>query len=529
MRFKDLSDEQKKDIAEQYRNRTELGLTVEKLAINIGNQFGLSERTVRKWFNKLNLKEKDSPEPEQYQKAKEREFNKSKKRFIISWAQNNTKAHSGFLKNIEAYAKHINADIHIIAGRYKNPTSVWTSQQQDEEFWDSKIVQYLDANRHDIHKYMSIMSDVKIQPTAVNPMSGMEGMSKENSCIFGHPKVHMTTIPVLDSDSPKMMLTTGAITEINYTDSKAGKKSEFHHQLGFVIVEIENEDVFHVRQVISDDKNGSFYDLFYNVNKGVVTKINEIEGVIMGDLHYGEHDETVLAKSFELFKVLKPKNVVLHDVFDAKSISHHTMNDPFTQYGMEVRGENNLKKEVNTMLDGLSKFEHFENVIVVKSNHDVHLDKFLTNDWRKLPTAKNSLEYMEYSSMLLKQHAQGNVIGVIPEIINNRFPKYKTLTYNDSYKIKGYEISMHGEIGANGSRGSAIQFRKLNTKIITAHTHSPSRFDNVLCTGTTTKLRLSYNKGASSWLQSHVIIHKDGRAQHINFIGKNKTYTTFKK
>ena len=58
MRFKELSEEQKNVIAEQYRDRVNLGLTVEKLAINIGNELGVSERTVRKWFKKLNLEDK---------------------------------------------------------------------------------------------------------------------------------------------------------------------------------------------------------------------------------------------------------------------------------------------------------------------------------------------------------------------------------------------------------------------------------------------------------------------------------------
>ena len=219
MRFKELSEEQKNVIAEQYRNRINLGLTVEKLAINIGNELGVSERTVRKWFKKLNLSEKESPEPEQYQKAKEREFNKEKKRFIISWAQNNTKVHSGFLKNIEAYADYINADIHIIAGRYKNPTSVWTQGQEEEEFWDKSVLQYLDANRHDVHKYVSILSDIKVQPTAVNPLTGLHSISGVNSCVVGSPKVQMEMIPVLEGNKPKMMLTTGAVTVQNYTDS----------------------------------------------------------------------------------------------------------------------------------------------------------------------------------------------------------------------------------------------------------------------------------------------------------------------
>ena len=114
---------------------------------------------------------------------------------------------------------------------------------KNTDYWDSSIQKYLSLKRHDIHKTVSIMSDVKIQATAVTPLSGLEGMSKENSCIFGHPKVHMKTIPVLEGYTPKMMLTTGSITHPNYTDSKAGKKSEFHHQYGFVIVEVENESI----------------------------------------------------------------------------------------------------------------------------------------------------------------------------------------------------------------------------------------------------------------------------------------------
>ena len=79
--------------------------------------------------------------------------------------------------------------------------------------------------------------------------------------------------------------------------------------------------------------------------------------------------------------------------------------------------------------------------------------------------------------------------------------------------------------GSNGSRGSLLQFRKLNTKIIVGHYHSPGRKDGAIAVGTSTKLRVGYNQGPSSWLQSHVIIHKDGKAQHINFI--NGEYTTF--
>ena len=91
-----------------------------------------------------------------------------------------------------------------------------------------------------------------------------------------------------------------------------------------------------------------------------------------------------------------------------------------------------------------------------------------------------------------------------------------------------WELGHHGDIGTSGSRGSLLQFRRLNTKCVIGHYHAPGRFDGALSVGTSTKLRLDYNKGASAWLQSHVIIHHDGKAQHINFIGSGGSYTTFK-
>lgn len=529
MKFKELSDKKIDYLKEVYYNK-ELG-TFEQRAINLGNEFGVSERTIRKWWSeKLKLKEKFDQEPEQYIKAKERKFDKSKKRFIISWAQNNTPVHNGFLNNIKAYAEYIGADLHIIAGRYKNPTSVWSDKQEKEEFWDKSVVPYLDANRHDIHKFVSILSDIKIQPTAVNPMTGMQGVSGINSCIFGSPKVQMEMIPVLEGCAPKMMLTTGAVTKKNYTDSKAGKKGEFHHTFGFVIVEIKDEETFFVRQVTADDKNGDFSDLYYRVEKGEVFDINSVSAIVLGDLHYGHHDEEVLDSTLDLMEELIPENVVLHDVFDGNSISHHEMKDPFIQYGKEISGKNDLGKEVEDMLEGLNRFRQFKKVVIVRSNHDDFLDRWLKNeDWKKQPTFKNSRLYMKFSDLLLEQYGKDpyNVKGIIPALINERFPKFITLGRSASYKVKGWELGQHGDVGSNGSRGSLLQFRQLNTKIIVGHYHSPGRKDGAIAVGTTTKLRVGYNKGASGWLQSHVIIHNDGRAQHINFI--NGEFTTFKK
>jgi hypothetical protein len=526
MKFKNLTESQKDRIREVYNDKD--STSWEKRAAMLGDEFGVSERTIRKWCSeRLSLKEKVDIEPEQYVKAKARVHDENKKRFIITWAQNNTPVHSGFLKNIEAYADYINADIHVIAGRYKNPTSIWSQNQEQEENWDSKVIKYLDANRHDIHEFVSILSDIKIQPTAVNPMTGLQALSGVNSCVFGSPKVQLEMIPVLEGCRPKMMLTTGSITKKNYTDSKAGKTGDFHHTFGFVIVEIKDDEIFFTRQVTADDKTGNFSDLYFRVENGLIKELDKVSAIVLGDIHYGHHDQVVLDSTMVLMDKLVPKHVILHDVFDGNSISHHEMKDPFIQYGKEIAGTNDLEKEVENMLTGLQAFEKYDNVVVVRSNHDDFLDRWLKNeDWKKQPTFKNSRLYMRYSDLLLEQYGRDpySVKGVIPSIINERFPKFKTLGRSESYRVKDWELGQHGDIGSNGSRGSLLQFRRLNTKIVVGHYHSPGRKDGAIAVGTSTKLRVGYNKGASTWLQSHIIIHTDGRAQHINFI--NGEFTT---
>jgi hypothetical protein len=548
MKFKDMTVKDKETFAKIYKDKN---LSWDERMAYLTKFVGKSERTVRKWASeKLNLSDKTETISEDLKIAKSKKFNSDKTKFVISYAQNNTPVNLPFFTKMLGYAEEHDADVHIIAGRYQNPTSLFSDS---DEFWDKRVIPYLDAARHKVHKFVSIMSDVKVQPTAVNPMTGLHGLSKENSCIFGHPKVQMEMIPVLEQEKPKMMLTTGACTVNNYTDSKAGKKGEFHHQLGFVMVEIKDDETFYVRQVTAED-NGDFSDLCYEVSfdgkeediifediidkaewrrvhcgakpvelvgKVVVNKIKKIEACILGDLHYGHHDQEVLDYTHDFMSVLKPKHVILHDVFDGYSISHHTMKDPFIQYGKEVNGTNDLEKEIDELMGGLKRFKKYKNVVIVRSNHDDFLDRWLKlGDWKKQPTYKNSPLYMEYSSILLRQHGEtpNNVKGVIPELINRKFPKFKTLGRGDSYKVLDYELGQHGDIGANGSRGSLLGFRKLNTKIVVGHYHSPQRKDNAISVGTTTKMRVGYNQGPSSWLQSHVIIHKNGKAQHINFI-----------
>jgi hypothetical protein len=281
-----------------------------------------------------------------------------------------------------------------------------------------------------------------------------------------------------------------------------------------------------MRQVTATE-DGNFCDLFYKVSlqdgESRVDEVDRVSALIWGDIHYGHHDQRVFDTTVSLMEKINPDHVVLHDVFDGKSISHHEEKDPFIQYQKEMEGTNSLRTEIEDLLEGLEVFEDY-NTVIVRSNHDDFLDRWLKNtDWRKAITPKNSLEYMQYSAAILSGDAPN---GVIPWVINNKYPHFVTLGRSDSYIVNGWELGQHGDIGASGSRGSLQQFRNLNTKIVVGHYHSPGRKDGALAVGTSTKLRVGYNIGASGWLHSHVIIHENGKAQHINLV--KGEYTTLK-
>jgi len=528
MKFK-KNKKYNKDFILKVKTLLDKGENITSSTKKICEEFGYtysdtSRRTVSKMLHKRaitnNVAGCNLEESDEFKNAMIKQFDKTKKRFIISWAQSETEVHHGFLNNIEAYSKHLDAEILITAGRYRNPTSLHSSRSmKDKEdnktlSWHKRVIPYLDANRHNIHEYLCVVSDVRIQPTASTPLSGFNGLTGLESCIIGHPRVHLKSLPVLDGYPNKLLLTTGAVTVNNYTDTKAGKKGEFHHTLGFVLVELDG-DVFHVRQVQADN-NGSFYDLNLFVDEGGVHNHNGAEAIVFGDLHLGETNEDVLKVSFELADLVKTKEIIVHDVFNGHSISHHERANPLILLEREKDGSDNLIKELSQMVDFFNEYNDY-NFVMVRSNHDEFLDRWMNDvDWRKSP---NREAYIKLVNLMIESKDKR---GVIPAYLNARMVKnVHCLGINDSLTISGFECAIHGHIGSNGSRGGVIQFKNLNTKNITGHTHQPCREDGHLSVGTLTHLRVGYNKGASSWLHSNVVIYPNGKAQHVHII-KNK-------
>lgn len=449
---------------------------------------------------------------DEFKKAKEKEFDKNKNTFIVTWAQNDTPVHKNFFKNLLAYADFKDAGLHVIAGRYKNPTSIYTTREEAGEWWVKEVQPYLDANRHNLHKHLQVLSDIKISPTASTPLSGLNGVTGIESCIVGHPRMHLQSLPILPNYPNKLLLSTGACTVPNYTDSKSGKKGEFHHNFGCIIVELEGKH-FHIRHITADDK-GNFYDLFHRVKNGTVKENKKgCEVAVLGDLHISQMDKEAENASFKLLDKLKPKHTIIHDIFNGSSISHHTKNYPFQLLELEEKGLDNVEEEIQQMFDWVNKRKKY-NLVVPAANHNDWLDQWLDKtDWRK---ERNKKAYLKYANVKAEGKASK---GILAYLLDTEFKgDVKTLDYNGSFRVLDWELALHYDKGANGSRGSATQFKNLNTKSIGGHGHAAFRYDGSLTVGTLTLMDMGYNKGLSSWTQSNVLVYPDGKAQHIHYI-----------
>lgn len=513
VKFIELNPEQITRLREIYESDSPY---LEKFS-KIYREFGIAQRTANQWFSDLGFVSREAPELEE---AKSREI--ENKILFFTSAQNATKINEQMWINMKAYAKYHNAGIHVIPFRYKNPTSTFSDRKHD--WWTNDIKQYLDLKRHEVCDNLVILGDLKIQPTAEFPLSGLEALTKGRSAIIGHPKMHLSSTPVLEGEHKQVLYSTGVITEPNYTDSKAGKKGDSHHTFGFVVVEIDSDD-FHIRHVPVED-DGSFQDLWFSVSDGEVKYTPNIKSLVMGDLHVGDDDPYKVDASIDLSHKLSPEYLVLHDVFNGHSVNHHEDKNGVLKFYRIKNNRHLISTEIEEMV-GMLNFLNQElpktNIVVVRSNHDEFLDRYvLDKNWVNDPA--NADMYAKCLSYLLSNEDNK---GLIPWFINQELPEIICLGRDQSFRPLAHQLANHGDIGVNGTKGTPLQYSRFAAKQITGHTHCPARINGLMVVGTSTKLRVGYNVGPSSWRHADVIEYNNGNATHIIYNEKYQ-FTTFK-
>lgn len=448
-------------------------------------------------------------------------------RYVLTAAVNATPVHQHFLATLEAYCAHRDAQLLVVPLRYKNPTSVWTNDQENDDWWAPEVAKYLVDKRMRLAKGLVLLGDIKVQPTASNPLQGLDGLTGGDSAVLAHPQVALTTVPTPQNELPKIMATTGAVTRANYTASKAGARGEFNHSFAAVVVEVEASGTFHLRHLSATD-DGAFHDLEYAYDGDTVRR-EDIAALVLGDLHVDFIDPSVDKATFDgsgsMAARLNPQLYVLHDTLDCYSVSHHHKHDPIIRYAKHHAKRDNVQAEIERVFAFVdARVPRHAQPVFVSSNHHDHLGKWVREtDPRHDP--ENAVIWATlYKAMCENAKMTPSGTATIDPFVWLAKQLLKCsdraifLGRGESFAVHGIELSMHGDVGPNGARGSRKALDRIGTRSVIGHSHSPGIVGGCYQTGTSSRYALEYAVGPSSWLHTHCVVYKNGKRALLNII-----------
>lgn len=491
------------------------------------------------------------------------------RRILFTAAQNATPLNFGFWNALKACAKDLDAEIAVIPLRYKNATSIWTESQRNAEHWlrdlaehelaeqgvtsgnfhrkaayrdteltweqicDEYVGKYLYEQRKKFNDNIVAVGDVKIEPTRQDPLTGMEGFTRGESGIFGHTRLRMKCISTPQDRLPKILTTTGACTVPNYTDSTAGKRGEFHHVAGAVLLEIESRSKFHIHHLNAIDDGSFIFRRKAYLSDGSVSPAGPDKAMIFGDAHYRFADPKVVEATFGpggLVDQHDPEVLVWHDLLDAYfgNPHHAKAKNPFVKKAKEAAAYHIAADEVFETIEWMSRLGAGRKNIIVPSNHDDMLARWIIReDWRDLAgvnmefyletalhmarTARMSNTGAEYDDPFiywLNQRAEGDVQPLDPE---------------QTYMVGDIALNYHGDCGPGGARGTVNNLSKIGVKLITGHGHAPEIKDGHTRVGTMTATTAEYVTGPNNWMNAHATIDAFGK-RHLHFYIDGKFY-----
>lgn len=442
-------------------------------------------------------------------------------RFVITSIQNDVQTNKEALDSLLFFAKKKGARFFATACPYNFKPTESTFDIDD---------QYLMYNNIQINKKLQLMATFNIRPTINEPLAGIDNISKGHSIIIPHPQYEMRTLATM-GENPAIVTTTSSISIPTYSKTKTGRKGEFNHSFGAIYVELGRNNEFHIRHLNIDSENGFFdIDGYYHHQKGF-TPLEYVEGLVPGDIHEDVKDPVVEKAIFvgagSAVEKLKPKTVVLHDLLDFNTASHHDLHDAVYRAAKKKFGRANVLKELMGIPRWLAKIDREGMAIkIVGSNHNDHLYKWCTTaNIHNDPENAEIFHYLNYAMLCFAKDSPAG--PVVPNCLELFVRKYnhgynvgnvEFLDRNTSFRIKDIELSQHGDISKNGAKGSAKSFATLPYKTIVGHSHSPCVKHGCYQVGTSSLKNLNYVNGASSWMHTFCVIYPNGKRQMINVI-----------
>jgi len=432
-------------------------------------------------------------------------------RYIITSAQHGATYSKEFLGAIDSYSEKNKAEVIIIPINGVKP----------DETLHPDLQKYTVTSSYQFCSNL-LIENFPVKAQQIRPLTGLGRFIQGNkSAVVGSPKQHLEVLATSNADLPKILVTTGAVTNPNYDEEhRLGSIAKRDHIYGALVVEVNDKTgEFHYRHIRAKKSTGTFIDLGIEYRPTLKPIRSDSDAVILGDLHSGQTDKVAYNASKELIKQVKPKYIIVHDLFDASSISHHDINKQVYKAQKSRAGKLSLTKELTVCgeyLTDLAKLLPRDGkIIVVKSNHDEHLNRYL-EEGRYGDDSENL--YLSGKLVTAMLDGKDPVKEGIKLTYGDVGPKIKFLTRDDDFKIHGIQTGSHGDLGGNGSRGSITSQQINYGRSIVGHRHTPSIRGDAYCVGTLTNLKLDYNRGPSSWLQTNAVINSDGSIQLVNII-----------
>jgi len=429
-----------------------------------------------------------------------------KKRYVVTSAIAGAIVDKDFLTCIKTFCDYNNAELIILPmrGVYKN-----------DEGFDELLLDYANSICSEMIFNSNLKAqDFKLNPQQILPLTGLARLgNKTTSMIIASPKQELISIPTNSDAGPHIIHTTGAITLPNYANNRIGSLAHQDHKMGFLVVEIESKDIFHIRQIQCFNNDGSFYDLDKLYTQ---TSVNtaKADTIVLGDIHCGSEDITAINAWKEIINYTNPEYIILHDTFDARSISHHAINDIKEQV-QRPENINTLEKELNNYGETLSKWEREfpdKKFYIVYSNHDDALIRYL-REGRYIFDRFNHRLSLDLAIYMLEN--KNPIEEYVKKNFNINTNNFKWLKLDDDFKRFSIQLSSHGHAGKNGSRGSLKNLETSLGPCIIGHSHTPTILRDAWSVGTSTKLRVHYNSGPSSWLHASCTLYNNKQRQLI--------------
>lgn len=446
------------------------------------------------------------------------------KRFVVTTAVTGCPMHKKFYKSLKSYCAKNEAMLLVIPITDPASSAGWELDKSIGEAQDSGDLTVvfgdlaLNSNLY--------ISGIRMSAKQIDPTTGTDRIGKDCSFIFGSPKQRLKFLPNDKFKLPHASMGTGAITipeydTERYMSQRTAYLADFEHKIAAIIVEIEDDEIFHFRQIQAEPKSGNFVDLGnYYKSSGKVERM-EAEAFIPGDWHAGETDPTAKAAWKEVCELVNPNYLILHDLFNGKSISHHECKKVITKAIHAEKGLTSLRDELKITADEVNEIHQWtrKGCVVAYSNHDDFIIRYLEDGrWLK-----------DHQNFKIANELAGEAVdGVMPaqygvEKFMDEAAKKRTrwLKLDESFKICRIEQGAHGHIGPSGSRGSLANLEKIYAACNLGHSHTPGILRDAWQMGTTGLLDQGFNKGGSSWMHTGIIQYPNGSRQMINSIKGN--------